>query len=215
MEILRVRFRDGAELLESYLPNFAQGGLFVPTRRTFPLGHPVILDIRMPELTDSLLIRGDITWCRKGKRTEKIRAGLGVQFAATERQKRDYVLALARGIARKISSRRHKRLPIQIPAFWRMPKESDRHVTLLGEIGSGGAFLHTDAALTAGDPVVVELTPPGSTMTQAIEGRVAWRRETPGSAGVGIEFRCRDMAGKHRLRELIRRLEAMVPVSQG
>ena len=204
-----MRFRDGAELLESYLPNFADGGLFVPTRRSFPAEHPAIVDIRMPELTDSLLIRGDVAWSRRGKRSQKIRAGLGIRFADTERHKRDYLLNLARGVARKVRSRRHKRLPIQIPAFWRTPKASDRQSAMLGEIGSGGAFLRTDAALDPGSPVVVELTPPGSTMVQAIEGRVAWRRETPGYQGVGIEFRCRDMAGKHRLRELVRRLEAI------
>lgn len=181
----------------------------MPTRRTFPKDHPVIIDIRMPELSDSMLIRGDIAWTRRGKRSQKIRAGLGVEFAGTERHKRDYLLSLSRGVARKIRTRKHKRLPIELPAFWRVPKQSNRQIATLGEIGSGGAFMRTEAALDPGDPVVVELTPPGSSMVQAIEGRVAWRRETPGYQGVGIEFRCRDMAGKHRLRELVRRLEAV------
>ena len=204
--MLRIRFRDGSELLESYLPNFSQGGFFVPTRRSLAVGHPVVVDVRMPALGDSLLIGGDVAWSRRGRRSESIRAGLGVRFAETERKKRDYLLALARGNERHIKTRRHKRLPIQIPAYWRMPRQSDRHVAMLGEIGSGGALLRTDAQLPPGAAVVVELTAPGSTMVQAIEGRVAWRRGTPGDEGVGIEFRCRDMAGKRRLRELIRRL---------
>ena len=40
----------------------------------------------------------------------------------------------------------------------------------------------------------------------AIQGRVAWSRDTLGQEGIGIEFQCRDMAGKRRIRELIRRL---------
>ena len=40
-----------------------------------------------------------------------------------------------------------------------------------------------------------------------LEGRVAWRRQTPGNEGVGVEFRCRDIAGMRRLRELVKRIE--------
>jgi hypothetical protein len=40
-----------------------------------------------------------------------------------------------------------------------------------------------------------------------IEGRVAWRRNAPEEPGAGVEFRCRDIGGMRRLRELIKRIE--------
>ena len=49
--------------------------------------------------------------------------------------------------------------------------------------------------------------PPGATAPQVIEGRVAWARNTPGAEGVGVEFRCRDIGGMRRLRELVKRIE--------
>lgn len=90
---------------------------------------------------------------------------------------------------------------------WRVLKQKSWHACQIGEIGSGGAFLHTDTLLPRDTRVELELTPPGSNTKQAIEGRVAWSRNTPGAEGFGIEFRCRDVVGKLRLRELVRRLE--------
>lgn len=204
------RFRNGDEFLERYQSSLAYGGLFVPTRRTFKPGQGIVLDLRMPELEDALLIRGTVVWNRRGRIKTGVRAGFGVEFCPGEAQKRDYVLAVARGEVSKSWTRRHKRLPIELEAGWRMVKGTGSHACTVSEIGPGGAFLRTDTLLPQGTPVVLDLVPPGSRTSQPIEGRVAWSRTTPGDEGFGLEFRCRDMAGKHRLREVMRRIEQSV-----
>ena len=96
MSILIARFQDAEEFLERYLAT-PRGGLFQPTRKPIEPGESVVLDIRMPLLKDSMLLRGTVAWRQRGKRGTGQRAGLGIDFAETEAAKRDHLLGLARG----------------------------------------------------------------------------------------------------------------------
>lgn len=215
MEILLTRFRSGADFLARYEPSFAYGGLFVPTRRKLATCQRIVLDVRMPELRDDLLVRGAVAWSRRGKRMSGMRAGLAVEFLASERHKHDYLLQLARGRGREITQRRHRRLPVNLQCAWRALESPERIPCTVTDIGPGGAFIETRGYDPDDAPIILELTPPGSSLVQAIEARVVWRRQnaSPNAAGnasgvgVGVEFRCRDFVGKQRLRELVRRLE--------
>jgi Tfp pilus assembly protein PilZ len=207
MLLLLARYRNGSELLEAYDSTAPHGGLFLPTRRKVEPGEPVLLDVRLPSLKDHMLVRGSIAWRRRGKRSEGLRAGLAIHFAPGEQAKAEYLLALARGETPQSAQRRYRRLPTELQVGWRVPPDRDRHASTVDDIGPGGAFLRTPLLQPEGTPVVLELVPPGGTMPQFIEGRVAWRRATPGNEGLGIEFRCRDTGGLRRLRELVRRIE--------
>lgn len=204
MRILLARYRSPSELLDRYQPSFSYGGIFLPTRKAIPEGELVLVDIRMPALRDHMLVRARVAWRQRGKRSEGRRAGLGIEFLASEADKCRHLLALARGeIAPEVGKRRHRRLPVDLPVGWRVPNEPNRHESEMGDIGTGGAFLRTKEPPPEGTPVVLEVAAPGSRAAHVIEGRVAWRR----AEGVGVEFRCRDIGGMRRLRELVRRIE--------
>lgn len=207
MQILVARYRSGAEFLESYQASFLYGGIFYPTRKVVEPGTLVVLDVRMPPIPDYALVRGMVAWHRRGRRSQNTRAGLGIEFLATEQSKRDYLLSLARGTLEPDTKRRHRRLPTELRVDWRVPNESNRHLSYVDDIGAGGLFIRTRESVAEGTAVVVELVPPGATAPQVIEGRVAWTRDTPGAEGVGVEFRCRDIGGMRRLRELVKRIE--------
>jgi Tfp pilus assembly protein PilZ len=208
MRLLLARFRGRAELLERTLTGRVNGGLFLPTRRVIEPGEAVLVDIRLAELRDHLLVRGIVVDRQRGRRNDGVRAGLYIEFLASEAGKRDHLLALARGEESPAAGqRRHRRLPIELRVDWRVPNQTERHISLVDDIGIGGAFLRTSELPPQGTPVVIELRPPGANMAQSIEGRVAWHRATPGHEGVGVEFRCRDIGGMRRLRELVRRIE--------
>ena len=208
MRLLLARFRSGADLLARHLDEREHGGLFLPTRRIIEAGEPVLIDIRLAELRDHLLLRGMVIERQRGRRNDNVRAGLFIEFLPSEGGRRDHLLALARGEVRpQTGKRRHRRLPIEIRVNWRVPQQTERHISLVDDIGIGGAFLRTLEQPAEGTPVVIELCPPGANTPQSIEGRVAWRRDTPGHEGVGVEFRCRDIGGMRRLRELVRRIE--------
>lgn len=206
MHIFVARYSDGEDFLDHYQSSFMFGGVFFPTRRIIPPGELVVLDIRMPQLRDYALVRGMVAWHQRGRRSQGTRAGLGIEFLASEQAKRDFLLSLGRG-EENPPKRRHRRLPTELRVDWRIPMENHRHMSLVDDIGSGGMFIRTQHLPPQGTPIVVEIVPPGSTAAQSIEGRVAWNCATPGSEGVGIEFRCRDIGGKRRLRELVKRIE--------
>jgi Tfp pilus assembly protein PilZ len=209
MRLLLARFRSGAEFLERYDGSLEHGGMFYPTRRGLEPGAVVLLDIRMAEVRDNVLIRGVVVSRQRGRRIERQRAGLMIEFLASEEAKRDHLLKLARGegVPDAAAQRRHRRLPIELRVDWRVPSSAERHISLAGDIGTGGAFLRTRTQPAEGTSVVIELRPPGGSAAQSIEGRVAWVSNAPGHEGVGIEFRCRDIGGMRRLRELVRRIE--------
>ncbi len=208
MSILIARFQDAEEFLDRYLST-THGGLFHPTRKAVDLGASVLLDIRMPLLKDSMLIRGTVTWSQRGKRATSQRAGLGIEFDKSELAKRDHVLGLVHGHRQpEEAQRRPRRLPIALPISWRVPTKTEKHSGSLDDIGAGGVFIRTSAKPAEGTPLVIDLASPGRPGSQSIEGRVAWTRAAPGIEGVGVEFRCRDIGGMRRLRELIRRIES-------
>jgi Tfp pilus assembly protein PilZ len=220
MAILIARFQSGDEFLQRYLEESPNGGLFHPTRKAQEVGDSILLDIRMPLLKDSMLIRGTVAWRQRGKRatgqpvTGQLaaptaqRAGLGVTFLSSEVGKRDHLLALCRGeVEPTEAQRKHRRLPIALPVQWRVPNQVENHQGSLDDIGTGGVFIRTTAAPLEGSALVLELASPGRPGSQSIEGRVAWTSSKPGSEGIGVEFRCRDIGGMRRLRELIRRIE--------
>src|SRR5688572_19978664 len=115
MRLLLARFRSREELFERYLttPN---GGLFLPTRRVIEPGEPILIDVRLAELRDHLLVRGVVVERQRGRRNDGVRAGLHVDFLASEAAKRDHLLALASGevgtLPASSGQRRHRRLPI-------------------------------------------------------------------------------------------------------
>src|SRR5688572_5371131 len=97
MRILKARYRSKGEFLEQYQPTFLFGGLFFPTRDPVALGEAVVVEISFPELTERMLVRGFVSFRRAGRHRTGTRAGIGVEFLASERLKHDFLLAVARG----------------------------------------------------------------------------------------------------------------------
>src|SRR5262249_1348686 len=176
------------------------------------VGESVLAEVRFPELGDRLLMRSYVAWRRSARVREGTAAGIGVEFLETERKKRDFLLAVARGeTSGCVVARNHRRIPVSLAVAWYVKDERTRmHATVL-DIGPGGAFLSTAAGehRPEGTHVVVAITPPGGAAPLAGEGRVAWAPTDPGHEGFGVEFRCRDTGGLRRLKEMCRRLETL------
>jgi Tfp pilus assembly protein PilZ len=209
MNILRAKFTDSRGFLHAYQAETLHGGLFVATRRKLPLGSAVIVDVRFAELRSVVLVRGFIAWRRAGKNRSKPRAGLGVEFLASEASKREFLLGVARGSIVDIAQRRHRRLPVELRVGWRQKADRGWRISSLEDIGEGGAFIRTTEFLPVGSSVILELAAPGGARQLSIEGRVAWTHHTPGEEGIGVEFRCRDSGGARLLQELVRRIERL------
>ncbi len=215
MRILKARFRNGDEFLQHYDASFAHGGMFYPTRRAIPVGEAVVVAVRIGRPRDPVLLRGYVAWRRTGQHTKKIRAGVAVEFMASERGKRAFLIELARGSRPQAPIRRHLRLPIDLPVSWRLSGSLEENTGVLRDIGRGGAFLHTDATERAmsgvgregeDSEVVVNVAPPGAAVAMPVSARIAWIGGTGGEPGFGITWRARDAGGSRRIRELVRRM---------
>ncbi len=226
MRILKLRYRNGGDFLAhwdafeqhveaagetSALGEGAglreQGGVFYPTRESIPVGTPLLLEVRFPELKNRSVLQGQVAWRRPGRHSQKIRAGIGIVILATEAQKRDYVLGVARGQQQEHSGRRHRRLPIALPVSWRVPQSKGVFDSVIGDIAPGGAFVRTSLPVEAGADVVLDIRAPGAEQPLSIAGRVVWSALDRADSGFGIEFRWRDAGGARRLKELVRRIE--------
>jgi Tfp pilus assembly protein PilZ len=207
--ILRARYRSGEDFLHHYQDAPSGGGIFFPTREAMPLGTPVILEVRFPGLANKQLLCGFVAWRRAGKHRIKVRAGIGIELYPAEAQRRDFLLAVAKGEIADAVARRYRRLPVQLAASWRVLHERGSRVSEVEDIGPGGAFLRTTALVPRGTKVVLDVTPPGCVQSIEIAGCVAWTRDVEGEEGIGVEFTARDAGGARRLKELVRRLELL------
>lgn len=211
MSIIRAKFSTSESFLANYQPQFINGGIFVATRRDLILGTEVMLDIRFPGLRSQVLIRGYIAWRRPARKATKdkarLRAGVGVEFLASDLKKRDYLLGVARGEVIDLTQRKYRRLPVVLDISWRKRGDVGQYVAQLDDIAEGGAFIRCQEFLAIGTRVVLDIIPPQSVSSFAIEGRVARTHHSPGEEGMGIEFKCRDTGGIRRLREVVRRLK--------
>ena len=97
--ILSLTIRDKSALYASYMPFVRNGGLFIPTTKSYKLGDEVFMLLTLMEDKEKLPIAGKIIWITpkgaQGNRT----AGIGVQFSDLDkgqtRNKFENVLAAA------------------------------------------------------------------------------------------------------------------------
>ena len=109
--------RSSREFAALYQTNFADGGVFYPTRKKLPVGRVVTLKVRLGRRQPPLLVFGRIAWRRPGRHLEKIRAGVGVELLPSERPKSDYLLQLARSRSSKLSAGSALSLPFRRESF--------------------------------------------------------------------------------------------------
>jgi Tfp pilus assembly protein PilZ len=210
MRILRARYRSGEDFLRHYQPSFPDGGVFFPTREALEVGQAVLVEVRLPPVPQKLMIRGTVAWRRAGRHRTKLRAGLGIEFHSGDAVRRDFLLSAARGeINANLVLRRCSRLPVELPAEWRIAADRISFKGVVEDIGPGGAFVRSSQAVSPGTEVVLDVVPPGGVRPLSIACRVAWSRRTTGDEGFGVEFRVRDGGGARRIKELVRRLEKL------
>ena len=97
--ILSLTIRDKSALYASYMPFVRNGGLFIPTTKSYKLGDEVFMLLTLMEDKEKMPIAGKIVWITpkgaQGNRT----AGIGVQFSDLDkgqtRNKIENVLAAA------------------------------------------------------------------------------------------------------------------------
>ena len=83
--ILSLTIRDKSALYAAYMPFIKNGGLFIPTAKSYLLGDEVFMLLTLMEEKEKMPIAGRIVWITpkgaQGNRT----AGIGVQFSELDK----------------------------------------------------------------------------------------------------------------------------------
>ena len=78
--ILSLTIKDKAVLYAAYMPFLINGGLFVPTNKSYRLGDEVFLLLSLMDEPEKIPIAGRVVWLTpKGAQGSRA-AGIGVQF---------------------------------------------------------------------------------------------------------------------------------------
>jgi len=92
------------------------------------------------------------------------------------------IIAFRRWMLSLTARRRHPRIDSMVPVEWHVFGSAVRHLSRLGDLSIGGAFLRTPAPKPVGSPIVLDLAAPRGTVT--VHARVAWTDST----GMGLRF---------------------------
>ncbi len=79
--ILSLTIKDKGALYSAYMPFVKNGGLFIPTNKTYQIGDEVFMLLTLMEETEKLPVAGTIVWITpKGAQGNRA-SGIGVQFS--------------------------------------------------------------------------------------------------------------------------------------
>ena len=80
--ILSLAIKDKNALYMAYMPFLKDGGLFIPTSKSYQLGDEVFMLINLMDETTRLAVAGKVVWITpKGAQGSNRTAGIGIQFS--------------------------------------------------------------------------------------------------------------------------------------
>src|SRR5436189_6016645 len=72
--------KNQLELNLSYMPFIKDGGLFIPTSQSFPLGEKIFINLQLPGQKETHKIEGKVVWITPKNALYQIFPGIGIQF---------------------------------------------------------------------------------------------------------------------------------------
>ena len=182
-------------------PSLGAGGLFVPNVDP-AVGERVVVEVIF-QGGPRLLLHGTVKW-RRATGDARARPGVGVEFAASESSKINYLHGYVRGGLLDVRERR--RLPIRLKVAYSAPR--GRRLNFTRDLNEEGAFVRTAEQLAMGSVVPLLVYPPGGDFRPLeIAGEVA-RQADGNDRGVGVVFRFPDESAREHWQKFIARLEA-------
>lgn len=79
--ILTLAIKDKSALYGAYMPFIKNGGLFIPTSKSYRLGDEVFILLTLMDGSDRIPVAGKIVWVTPRGAHGRRAAGIGVQFS--------------------------------------------------------------------------------------------------------------------------------------
>jgi type IV pilus assembly protein PilZ len=79
--VLTLSLRDQASLYRAYMSFLRNGGLFVPTQKSYRLGEEVLIELHLMDEPERRLIEGKVVWLTPAGAQGNRATGIGVEFS--------------------------------------------------------------------------------------------------------------------------------------
>ena len=79
--ILSLAIKDKGSLYAAYIPFIKNGGLFIPTTKSYKLDDEVFMLLSLMDETERLPVAGNVVWITPANAQCNRTAGIGVQFS--------------------------------------------------------------------------------------------------------------------------------------
>ncbi|MGH8583416.1 MAG: PilZ domain-containing protein [Gammaproteobacteria bacterium] len=83
--IISLAIRDIASLHAAYMPYIKNGGLFIPTSKSYKLGDEIFMVLALPESADKLPVSGRVVWITPPAAQGNRATGVGVQINVADK----------------------------------------------------------------------------------------------------------------------------------
>jgi len=82
--ILSLTIKDKAVLYAAYMPFVENGGLFIPTNKSYSIGDEVFMLLNLMDEPDKIPVAGSVIWITPKRAQSNRAAGIGVQFSGQD-----------------------------------------------------------------------------------------------------------------------------------
>ena len=78
---ISISFKTASDFFKAYIANLGEGGLFIHTTKSLPVGSLLDLEFSLPDSDQTITTKGKVMWIRpQDMSTEKMPPGMGIQF---------------------------------------------------------------------------------------------------------------------------------------
>ena len=85
--VIQLAIKEKAALYAAYIPQFLEGGIFIPTAREYKLGDDIYVLLSLPEDPQRYPVAGKVAWVTPAKAAGNRTQGVGIQFPKDEKSK--------------------------------------------------------------------------------------------------------------------------------
>ena len=82
--ILSLTIKDKAVLYAAYMPFVENGGLFIPTNKSYSIGDEVFMLLNLMDEPEKIPVAGSVIWITPKRAQSNRAAGIGVQFSGQD-----------------------------------------------------------------------------------------------------------------------------------
>jgi Tfp pilus assembly protein PilZ len=201
---LKLHLLERTDFIKFHDPSLGPGGLFVPGTDTPGVGDPVTIEVVF-QGGPRVLLQGIIRW-RRTAGDARARAGIGVEFEASETAKLNYLHGYVRGGL--LDVREKRRLPVRLRVAYHASPSKGRRVNFTRDLNEEGAFVRTSEVLAIGTPLALQVYPPGGEYRPiGVGAQVARHQAGETDRGAGVIFTFRTEEEGARWRAFVAKLE--------